>query len=204
MSSGASNQGRILGSLLKSSKTTAELANELGYVDSEGSPRYDVIYKDLKKLEENGYIESKREKLDKKPGSIPTSYSILYNIQNLKKILEEYPNLVENMQNSELALETIVNENCNWVFNSTADEHMEKVGDVESWVEMGKKNWKEKLKLSKEFFAFCLKNKRTDMMESVRKLAQISSEYWYKPISLVLALIWKDPIQYSSGPRLQN
>ncbi len=39
---------RILSSLLESSKTTAELANELGYVNQEGNARYNMVYGALK------------------------------------------------------------------------------------------------------------------------------------------------------------
>jgi DNA-binding HxlR family transcriptional regulator len=72
------NKGKILGLLLKSPKTTAELARELGYINREGIARYNIINKDLKNLEDSGYVKSERIKLDQKPGNIPTLYSIIF------------------------------------------------------------------------------------------------------------------------------
>ena len=198
------NQERILGSLLESSKTTAELANELGYIDSEGVPRYNIIHRDLKKLTAYGYIESKREKLDKKLGNTPTLYSLLYNIQCLKKILEEYPNLIENMQGSELALEIIVQEYYSPINTSTKEEWMQienmvrqekinkglfkkkRTSSGEAWVQinnmlmkeqMDKELCKKKVRWSKEFFRFCLTNTMDELVEKAKKLAQISDGY---------------------------
>ncbi len=173
------NQGKILGSLLESSKTTAELANELGYVNPKGTPRYNIITNDLSKLIKRGYIESKKEKLENKPGNIPTLYSIINSSENINKILEEYPYLIEKMQRSELALETIVNENSSWIFNFTEKEHKEPIENQIVLIQMGKENWKKQLKLSQEFFRFCLNNKYSDMKERVRKLSKISSKHWY-------------------------
>ena len=170
------NQSKILGILLESSKTTAELAKKMGYVNSMGIARYNIIYNDLKKLEENGYIKSKKEKLDKQHGNTPTLYSIFYKIQNLKKILEEFPNLIENIQNSELSLETIVQENFSWVSESAEVEY-EQIENLNLYEISDTESWKDKLKLSKEFLRFCLSNNLSDMMEKVRKLTQISSEY---------------------------
>lgn len=173
---GATNQSKILASLLESSKTTAELAKEMGYVNSMGIARYNIIYNDLKRLEKNGYIKSKKEKLDNQQGNTPTMYSIFYKIQNLKRILEEFPNLIENIQSSELSLEIIVQENFSWVSKSAEVEY-EQIENLNLYEISGKESWKEKLKFSKEFLRFCLSNDLSDMIEKVKKLAQISNEY---------------------------
>lgn len=95
--SSITNQGLILGSLLESPKTTAELATELGYGNEDGPPSYKIIGRDLKKLKGNGFIDGRKEKL-RKAGHMPTLYSIVINIQNLRLILEKYPRLMSKMQ----------------------------------------------------------------------------------------------------------
>ncbi len=173
---GVTNRSKILASLLESSKTTAELAKEMGYVNSMGIARYNIIYKDLKRLEKNGYVKSKKEKIDQQQGNTPTMYSIFYKIQNLRRILEEFPNLIENIQSSELSLETILQENFSWASTSAANEN-EQMENLNLYEISGKESLKEKLKFSKEFLRFCLTDNLSDKIEKVRKLTQISTEY---------------------------
>jgi hypothetical protein len=171
-------QNRILRSLLQSSKTTAELADKLGYVNKEGTILYSVINKDLKKLEKGGYIKSEKLKLLKeKRGITPTSYSIIFDIKNLRRMWEKYPKLKLEIQSSVLAAETIIYENFSWISNS-ADKEYVQIENLNIHKKRGKESWEEKLRMSLEFFSFCLKNDYIDMIESVRKFAQISSEYW--------------------------
>jgi hypothetical protein len=172
------NQERILTNLLQFPKTTAELANELGYINTKGIARYNIINKDLDKLVEHGYIESEKKKLEKKPGNTPTLYSIVYDIQILKEMLRIYPYLLESMQRSEFVLETIVNENYSWICNSNDEEYVEQIENLKLLNKKGKESWREKLRLSKEFFRYSLYNNFFDMMKDIKKLAQTSSEYW--------------------------
>jgi DNA-binding HxlR family transcriptional regulator len=101
------NKELILGSLLVSSKTTRELAKEMNYITPDGTPRYKIIARDLRELKEIGFIDSRKEKLERKPGNIPTLYSIVINIQNMKLILAKYPRLISEMQKNDLVLESI-------------------------------------------------------------------------------------------------
>jgi predicted transcriptional regulator len=103
------NSERILASLLESSKTTAELAKELGYVNKQGTPRYNIIERNLRKLVDNGYITGEKKKVTK-VGSTPTLYSIVFDISILKNMMEDYPHLVTQMQKSTLVRDKIVRE----------------------------------------------------------------------------------------------
>jgi DNA-binding PadR family transcriptional regulator len=171
------NKELILGSLLEFPKTTGQLARELDYFDSKGNPDYGIIYKDLQKLIKSGYVESKRGKLEAKPGSTPTSYSILYKVENLQKMLKEFPDLIENMQSSELVLETVTQEKFNWISNSAEGEYVQ-IENLNLYKKTGKESWKEKLRLSQEFFRFCLNEDYIEMIQCVRSLTDVSGEYW--------------------------
>lgn len=61
-------------------------------------------------LKEIGFIDSRKEKLERKPGNIPTLFSIVINIQNMKLILAKYPHLISEMQKNDLVLESIFSE----------------------------------------------------------------------------------------------
>jgi len=124
------NQEKILGILFESPKTTTELAKELRYIDSKGTARYNIIKDDLDKLIDHGYIESKKEKLGKKIGRTPTQYSIKYNIKNLKKILEEYPDLIGSMQENDSVLETILHAHSELTYNITNGKYIKHNGEL--------------------------------------------------------------------------
>ncbi len=125
-----SNKERILDGLLESSKTTGELATELGYVDPDGTPRYKIIGRDLDTLEENGCIESKKVNL-RKGRQDSTSYSIVSSIQNLSQILKQYPDLTSKMQRKDSISENIFREHLNLIYGLIDMEAL-KSGALES------------------------------------------------------------------------
>jgi hypothetical protein len=203
----STNQEKILGMLFKSPKTTTELANELGYVDSKGTARYNMIKDDLDKLIAREYIESKKEKL-KKTGRTPTQYSINYNIINLRKILDDYPNLIGDMQENDSVLETIIQAHSGSAYSTTDEIYIEQSTEqiieqdiinatdeklieqsTEQIIELYpipnfglKKNsedLKKKLKLSHEFFKLHLSNETDYLSESIEQLAQTLCDEWY-------------------------
>ena len=125
------NQERILGRLLESSKTTRELAIELGYINPDGAPRYNVIYGYLKRLKKNGYIEGKKVKLGKS-GNDPTLYSIIFDIENLRKIFVNHPCLKAKLQKSDSVLKIIFYEYSDLIYNSINKEHVKSIACVNS------------------------------------------------------------------------
>lgn len=172
----STNKERILGRLLNSPKTTAELARELGYIGPEGVPRYNIIDKDLKALKKSGFIRSQALRLQK-PGNSPTSYSIIPDIQNLRNILKEYPDLIAEMQSSELALACILSEHSNLIYISPKEEYVEEIADIKQRVCIDKEDLKEKLQLSAEFFKIFLINDKNKLMHRIRKLVRASGEH---------------------------
>ena len=102
------NKNKILSSLLDSPKTTGELAEELEYVKSNGDRKYNSIDRLLKDLEKNGYIVSKKEKIENHSGAPPRRYTINYSFANLIKILNEDPGLISKMQTNDSVLESIL------------------------------------------------------------------------------------------------
>ncbi len=79
----------------------------MGYVDLDGTPHYKVIGRDLDELKEFEFIDSRKEKMERKSGNIPTLHSIFIDIQNMKLILAKYPRLISEMQKNDLVLESI-------------------------------------------------------------------------------------------------
>ncbi len=120
-----SNKERILGSLLESSKITGELTTELGYVDPDGTPSYKVIGRDLDKLDEKGWIESETVNSEKGRKD-STSYSIVFSIQNLIHVLEEYPDLISKMQKNDSIVEKIFREHLDLIYGSKDMEFLNK------------------------------------------------------------------------------
>jgi alpha-L-arabinofuranosidase len=181
----ATNQEKILDILFKSPKTTTELASELNYIDTKGTARYNIIKDDLEKLMDREYIESKKERFGTKAGRTPTLYSINYNIQNLKKMLDEYPNLIRNMQENESALETIIRTHSELICNTTDVKYMEQAPNFKSLYKMDTEAWKKKLKLSNEFFKLFLNNEPDDLWKIIIQLVQISGDEWYSTTWLI-------------------
>jgi DNA-binding PadR family transcriptional regulator len=159
-------QGRILGSLLESSKTTAELASELGYVNQAGNARYNMIYRSLKRLKKDGYIEGFKVKLGKY-GNNPTLYSIACNIQNLNHILEEHPDLITKMQKNDSIVENIFHEHLDLIYyssNKDGDEYTEA-----TFFEKREKSFKKGLQISHEFFRLFLTTDKNKLILGIKK-----------------------------------
>lgn len=179
------NKEKMLGLLLKSSKTTADLAYKLGYVNSEGTALYNIIHKDLKKLEEEGYIKSERVKENKRAGNIPTLYSIDFSTENLRRIWEEYPELTFKMQRSELVFEAIFREHSYLIYSSTNEEYVEQIEEIKSSIKVSKESLEEKLKLSAEFFKIFLMNDKDKIKNRIRSIIRMSNEGVYAKYFLV-------------------
>jgi hypothetical protein len=122
-----SNKERILGSLLESSKTTGELTIELGYENPDGTPCYKVIGRDLKELNENGFIEDKKVKSGKGRKD-STSYLIIFSIQKLCQILNKYPDLISKMQKIDTISGDIFRKHLYLIYDSSKEDEVEHTG----------------------------------------------------------------------------
>jgi hypothetical protein len=117
-------QELILGSLLESSKTTGELAIEIKPGNPEYKPRYNMIYRALRKLDDNKYIEGHTAGLGKY-GRNSTLYSLIFSIQNLSRILKEYPHLLSKMQKNNSIPENIFSEYSDLIYDSNDMEYLD-------------------------------------------------------------------------------
>ncbi len=73
--------------------TIAELCKKLGRVNEKGNPKYnDVIYY-VNALEEEGIIVTEKDKSIKRPGAKPTIIKLKKDIETLKKIWLNFPDL---------------------------------------------------------------------------------------------------------------
>lgn len=179
------NKNKILSSLLDSPKTTGELAEELGYVKSNGDRKYHSIDRLLKDLEENGYLVSKKEKIENQSGAPPRRYSINYSFENLVNILNEDPGLISKMQTNDSVLESILK-----ITRTRSYKHrisFENTGRVETYIEKDKPlseklerelkaELKEKFRLSPEFFRYFLNNCDSNLRNRLIELAEFNEK----------------------------
>ena len=168
------NKEKILEILFDSSKTTAELAHELGYVNPDGTARYNMINSDLKRLVEKRYLKSERVKKESKSGNTPTLYSIDFSIQSLRNMIEEYPYLISKMKRKNLVLEAIFHEYLDFTYN--LNENYKKIETNEFAVKINKEDLTKKLELSNEFFKFVLINDRNKLIHYTKTIAETFNE----------------------------
>ena len=205
------NKGKILDILFDYPKTTAELAHELGYVNSEGIARYNIINKDLKRLVESKYLKSEKVKKERKSGNTPTLYSIDFNIQNLRGMIEEYPHLISKMKKNDSALKVVSHEHLNLMYyyssqnkeeyqkfelynlfinlNKEKQENHNQIEFFDSFNKICEEKLKKRLELSNEFFKFFLINNTNKLTYHIEILAKtfdenLSTRFYKKDNSL--------------------
>jgi len=100
-------ESRILISLLDDSKTTGQIARELGYIDEAGKPLYNYVLPPLRRLERKGILSSYKLGVGVGVGAPPTLWMININEDTLKKLVNDYPECIPNMQRNELIIEFI-------------------------------------------------------------------------------------------------
>lgn len=111
---------KIIKILLKSPRTTGDIAKDLGYIDNKGFGKYNAIEKDLKTLQSAGIIGYEKRKIPGKRGPVPTTYflkmdksgleqvdqkfafdALRVDISAIMKIAENYPLLISELQKNE-------------------------------------------------------------------------------------------------------
>lgn len=173
------NKEKILSCLLEGPKTITELLRSLGYKENQQNVIGGVLsrLRDKDKFITYEKIDSKRLK-----NTEIKLYSLIQNLENFKSILKEFPDLLPQMQKNDLVLDTIVNTHSELICNTTDEKYMELVPRLKSIYQNGIKSWKEKLKLSGNFFGICLNNKTFDLFINFKKLIKISDDDWYSNI----------------------
>lgn len=161
---------KILQTLLKSPKSTGEIAKELGYTDKNGNGKYNVVSPDLGKLEASGLIHSQKV-IRGTHGPPPTIYNIVHELPIIQKLLEKHPILIQDLQINDTILSMLV-ERHSWIFklpiqipshykfdddrNAKIDIPSKELNN--SYTNKAKKDLRLKLELSNAFFKIFLLN----------------------------------------------
>lgn len=95
--------------------------------------------------------------------------------KNVKKIIDEYPNLIEKVQNSEPALEIVLGALMKAVSKSTKGEKYEEIEPVKTFIESIRAYLKPKLKLSTTFLKLCLTDEYA-LFRNLNELTEISDD----------------------------
>jgi hypothetical protein len=197
------NKIRILKTLLESPKITGDIAIDLGYVHKKevektvkinGKKIVKIISKNV--IEFNNVMPSLR--LLEKEGNIhrfivgektfgahPSNYDIVYNINNIKTILEEYPSLISDLKKNDQVIELILDEH-KWISDAyceTKKLDLAKLPDslkddpdfasILNLVEMKKPfhdDLKEKLQTSASFFRLFVNNSSDALKHNSMKI----------------------------------
>ncbi len=155
----STNKIKILKTLLESPKNTGQLAIELGYIDDKGHGRYHIIEKDLNTLGQYGLIRRFKQQ-NKSSGKPPTTYDIVYEIPDLRKMLEKYPSLVSALQKNDIVLSMLVAKHA-WMINPIP------LYNFKIKIEENLEDLKRQLSLSPSFFKLCIDNEPDNIKKRV-------------------------------------
>ncbi|KKG31045.1 hypothetical protein DU38_05245 [Methanosarcina mazei] len=143
---------KILTSLLEGPKTNTQLLAELGY----GNKQHGNISRILNKCQKEGLIVSEKIR-SPNIDNYCTQWSIVQSFENLKNMLSKCLSLLQAMQKNDSVLE-IIAENARFYVSYTISSpgNVRLVEGVQSLNERNKKDFKEMLRLSPEFFKYYL------------------------------------------------
>lgn len=116
-----------------------------------------TINKHLRKLKEEGFIEliEPKQSFKKTRRHGLTNIWGITRLSNVRKIMEEYPSLIENLQNSEYALKVVLDALIKAISISTKEEYAE-IEDIKIVLDRHREDLREKLKQSVAFFKLCV------------------------------------------------
>ena len=101
------------------------------------------------------------------------------NLRNLGKIIEDYPDLVERLQNSEPALNIVLDALIDALISSTNPEKTEtykaEYGEIKLYITSIRENLSVKLKMSRAFLKLCIRDEYS-LYRNVTELMEISEE----------------------------
>lgn len=155
---------KILQTLISNGpKKTGQIAKELGYIDKKtGYGQYNVIKPDCNKLVNDKHIHE-IEPVIKTRGNPGTTYDIIYKMDNLKKLLNEYHSLLQDLQAND-KIRSMILEKFNYFKNN----------------EFLYNEFKLKLLVSPTFFKWCLSSNLTTL-ENAAQSSQTVSILGYNP-----------------------
>lgn len=153
-----------------------EIIKYLSELPDKSTSDQSTINKHLHKLREDGFIELTEPKQSFKKTrrhGLTNSWGIT-KLGNVRKIMKEYPSLIENLQNSKLTLKLVLDALMKAISQSTKEEYAE-IEDIKIILESYREDLRKKLKQSVSFFKFCVQDEYAIIRNS-RDLAKLSDE----------------------------
>lgn len=153
-----------------------EIIKYLNELPERSTSDQSTINKHLRKLREDGFIELVEPKQSFKKNrrhGLTNSWGVT-KLKNVRKIIEEYPSLIENLQNSESASEIVLDALIKAISHSTNEKYAE-IEEIKIFLDEYREDLRKKLKQSVTFFKFCVKDEYAVIRNS-NDLAKLSDE----------------------------
>src|SRR5665647_912196 len=135
-----------------------EIVKHLSDLPEKSKTDQSNINKHIRKLREDGYIELAEPKQSFKKNrrhGLTNSWGIT-KLNNVRKIIRDYPSLIEDLQNSESVLKIVLDALIKAISQSTNEEYA-KIEGIKIFLDGCRENLRKKLKQSISFFKFCVK-----------------------------------------------
>lgn len=153
-----------------------EIVKHLSELPERSTSDQSTINKHIRKLREDGFIELAEPKQSFKKNrshGLTNSWGIT-KLNNVRKIMGEYPSLIEDLQNSESVLKIVLDALIKAISQSTNEEYA-KIEGIKIFLDGCRENLRKKLKQSISFFKFCVKDEYAIIRNS-NDLAKLSDE----------------------------
>ena len=154
-------------------KISENLRKEYGEQKKDGKFDRSTVNKHLNALGKSGCIESVKSENKSK-----FKFYEIKTLKNLSKIIEEYPDLVEILQNNEHALKIVLNELEDALISSTSPKEIEQhkeYDEIKEYLSNIRENLSVKLKMSSAFLKLCIQDSYS-LYRNVTELMEISDE----------------------------
>lgn len=153
-----------------------EIVKHLSELPERSTSDQSTINKHIRKLREDGFIELAEPKQSFKKNrrhGLTNSWGIT-KLNNVRKIMGEYPSLIEDLQNSESVLKIVLDALIKAISQSTNEEYA-KIEGIKIFLDGCREDLRKKLKQSISFFKFCVKDEYAIIRNS-NDLAKLSDE----------------------------
>jgi len=153
-----------------------EIVKHLSELPERSTSDQSTINKHIRKLREDGFIELAEPKQSFKKNrrhGLTNSWGVT-KLNNVRKIIRDYPSLVEDLQNTESVLKIVLDALIKAISQSTNEEYAEIEG-IKIFLDGCREDLRNKLKQSISFFKFCVKDEYAIIRNS-NDLAKLSDE----------------------------
>lgn len=153
-----------------------EIVKHLSELPERSTSDQSTINKHIRKLREDGFIELAEPKQSFKKNrrhGLTNSWGVT-KLNNVRKIMGEYPSLIEDLQNTESVLKIVLDALIKAISQSTNEEYAEIEG-IKIFLDGCREDLRNKLKQSISFFKFCVKDEYAIIRNS-NDLAKLSDE----------------------------